>query len=406
MKEKKLILSSLIDIITYYLQLFLFPISKLTYLIPRNKKIWVFGSTFGKRFADNPKYFYLYMNQYHKKDIRAIWISKNRDVIKLLNHNGMEAYYLYSIKGIWFCLRARVYLYDNYSKDICFTLSGGAVKINMWHGVPLKKIQRDNRFDKVRHPKTRTEMLKSLPRRMSDEKPSDYVLTTSNFLKPIFSSAFQTKRVIVCGYPRNDNLVYEQIRNILTKQETREIRHISKKAQENKIILYMPTFRESESKFFDVINMDKFQKFLVKEHLIFCIKLHPKSKLEMRFREKNYSNIYILDAQSDPYSILNLSDLLVTDYSSIYFDYLLTKKPIVFFNYDLAEYLRDTRELYFSYNKFTPGIKVKNQTELEKALVNPEYDEKQIEKILIKILGKNSMHASQNLFYEIRRIVH
>ena len=174
--------------IKYWGQLLLLPVYWFSFLFPRNKNIWLFGSTFGRRFADNPRYFYLYVSQM-VPEVRAIWISHDKGIVEFLSREGYEAYYNHSLKGIWYCLRGKVYCFDNYSKDISFWLSGGALKFNMWHGIPLKKIQADNVFDKVRHPKNGWDKFKSFPRRLSDEKPSHYVLTTSEFMKPIFESA-------------------------------------------------------------------------------------------------------------------------------------------------------------------------------------------------------------------------
>lgn len=356
----------------YWGQLFLLPLYWLSFLFPRNKRIWLFGSTFGRRFADNPKYLYLYMSQ-HKRQlkIRPVWISHNKDIAGFLNQNGYEAYYYHSLKGIFFALRGKVYLFDNYSKDINFWQSGGALKINMWHGIPLKKIQADNIFDKFRHPANLFEKFKNFPRNLSDEKPHHYVLTTSGFLKDIFSSAFNTNNVLTSGYPRNDILVKENIINLLSKKEKKtlyKIKNFTKENKKNKMVLYMPTFRESELRFFDVINIKTFQEFLKKNHILFCVKLHPKSKLEARFRDIKADNILVIDSSADPYIFLKLSGMLITDYSSIYFDYLLLNRPVVFFNYDLEQYLDNSRELYFDYNKFTPGEKVSSQQELENAL--------------------------------------
>ncbi|MFG6395501.1 MAG: CDP-glycerol glycerophosphotransferase family protein [Lachnospiraceae bacterium] len=356
----------------YWGQLFLLPLYWLSFLFPRNKRIWLFGSTFGRRFADNPKYLYLYMSQ-HKRQlkIRPVWISHNKDIAGFLNQNDYEAYYYHSLKGIFFALRGKVYLFDNYSKDINFWQSGGALKINMWHGIPLKKIQADNIFDKFRHPANLFEKFKNFPRNLSDEKPHHYVLTTSVFLKNIFSSAFNTNNVLTSGYPRNDILVKENIINLLSKEEKKtlyKIKNFTKENKKNKIVLYMPTFRESELRFFDVININTFQEFLKKNHILFCVKLHPKSKLEARFRDIKADNILVIDSGADPYIFLKLSGMLITDYSSIYFDYLLLNRPVVFFNYDLEQYLDNSRELYFDYNKFTPGEKVSSQQGLENAL--------------------------------------
>ena len=222
------------DRLKYWGQLLLLPVYWLSFLVPGNKNIWVFGSTFGRRFADNPRYLYLYVSQ-HKEElgVRPIWISHNQKVVDMLNDEGYEAYMYHSLKGIWLALRAKIYLFDNYSKDINFWQSCGATKVNLWHGIPLKKIQHDNNFDKFRHPKNLWEKIKNYPRNISDEKPSHYVLTTSENLKPIFSSAFQTDNVLVAGYPRNEVLISDEIQNVYSEEEKRDKKRI-KSFLENK----------------------------------------------------------------------------------------------------------------------------------------------------------------------------
>ena len=76
--------------IKYWGQALLLPVYWISFITPRNKRIWLFGSTFGNRFADNPKYLYLYINQYRKTDIRAIWISRNKEVVAMLKENKYE----------------------------------------------------------------------------------------------------------------------------------------------------------------------------------------------------------------------------------------------------------------------------------------------------------------------------
>jgi CDP-glycerol glycerophosphotransferase (TagB/SpsB family) len=388
--------------IKYWSQALLLPVYALSHLMPRDKHIWVMGSTFGRRFADNPKYFYLYLNQHHRDDIRAIWISKDKSIVNLLNKNLLEAYYLYSLKGIWFALRAKVYLYDNYSKDICFTLSGGATKVNLWHGIPLKKIQKDNQFDLVRNPKNRLQKIKWALRRVSDEKPTDYVLVTSDYLKPIFSSAFNTKNTIVCGYPRNDFLITDSIDNIATDDEKAMYNNIINKAKDHKVILYMPTFRDSEHRFFDVISITQFESYLKEHNYVFYVKLHPKSKVNERFMELQSKYIKVINPEYDPYPLLKLIDVLITDYSSIYFDFMLTNKPIIFFPYDLEEYLMKSREMYFDYEEFTPGNKVFIQEDLEKALLETDKHHNDRERILQKVFDLQYCNTgSENLYMYI-----
>jgi len=397
--------------IKYWGQLFLLPLYGLSFLIPKNKKLWVFGSTFGRRFADNPRYFYLYVSQ-NEKDIRAVWISHNMDIVKLLNDNGYEAYYYHSLKGIWCALRAGVYLYDNYSKDINFWQSGGAVKFNMWHGVPLKKIQADNIHDAVRHPENLWEKWKSFPRRLSDEKASHYVLATSQFMKPIFASAFRTEHVSTAGYPRIDIFAYDNIKNLLTESEAADIKRIDDYKSRNdklKVAYYMPTFRDSETLFFDTVNIDEFKEFLVNNNILFICKLHPKSKLRNQFARLDGQNIININQDSDPYVFIENSDMLITDYSSIYFDYLFSNKPIIFFDYDLGKYLQDSREMYFDYEEYTPGIKASSQEEFMKALVDcangkDEYVDER-EALRHKMYDECDEEVSSKLVMEIKEIL-
>lgn len=383
----------------YWGQVLLLPVYWLSFFIPRDKNIWLFGSTFGRRFADNPRYLYLYVSQ-HREELgkRPIWISHNKEIVAFLNENGYEAYYYHSLKGIWYALRGKVYLYDNYSKDINFWQSGGAGKLNMWHGIPLKKIQADNKHDKFRHPNNLWEKWRNFPRNLSDEKPSDYVLTTSKELVPIFSSAFRTKNVIPCGYPRNDYLISHDIENLLLPVEQQEVDAVeqfrrvygtactgssdddfavnSKPSKDTKIVYYMPTFRDSEMKFFEVMDLGRFQQYLAQENILFCVKLHPKSKLGEEFAaiaHKGFGNILIVDADSDAYVLLKQADVLVTDYSSIYFDFLLLDRPIIFFDYDREEYLEQSRELYFDYEDMTPGEKAETMEGLMAALLHACY---------------------------------
>ena len=404
------------DRLKYWGQLLLLPVYWLSFLVPRNKKIWLFGSTFGRRFADNPRYLYLYVSQHRDElGIRPIWISHNEDVVRMLNAQGYEAYMYHSLKGIWYALCGKVYLFDNYSKDINFWQSGGAMKVNLWHGIPLKKIQHDNVFDKFRHPKNIWEKLRNFPRNISDEKPNHYVLTTSENLREIFSSAFKTKNVLVSGYPRNQVLISDDIKNVYLDEEKRDrkkiISFLNKKnnGKNKRMIFYMPTFRESETLFFENFDKNDFQKFLAENTLLFCIKLHPKSKLNEEFKNIQSENIMLINKDADSYVFLKLADVLITDYSSIYFDYLLLDRPIIFFAYDLKEYLNDSRKMYFDYDEFTPGEKVWDYQGLKNSIAkiienNGDYQNRYSDfrkKIRKKVFDENNL-KNMRLIKEIQ----
>jgi CDP-glycerol glycerophosphotransferase (TagB/SpsB family) len=359
--------------IKYWLQVFLIPIYWLSFLSIRDKRIWLLGSTFGRRFADNPKYVYLYLNQMQKDNIRAIWITHNKEICKLLTDHNLEVYYYRSIKGIYYCLRGGIYIFDNYSKDISFWLSGGALKVNLWHGTGTKQINQDNKFDYVRHPRNSWERFKTALRRMSDEKPHHYTLATSKNMAKILAPAFGSTldHMLVVGHPRNDVFFSTGINNLLTEAEEQIVGKLKDlRNQGMKCIFFAPTFRESEIRFFDIINLNVFNTYLQGQGYMFCTKLHVKSKLRKAFAELRYSNILDIPADVDTYTVLEYADMLVVDYSSIYLDYMMLDRPVVAFPFDYEEYIQNSRECYFDYDTFMPEAKVKDMDELMEAINN------------------------------------
>lgn len=355
--------------IKYWGQLLFLPVYWVSFLIPRDRRIWLFGSTFGRRFADNPRYLYLYAcTQKEHQGIRPIWISHEKSIVQFLNEHGLEAYYYRSLKGIWFCLRGRIYIFDNYSKDIAFWPSGGAVKFNLWHGTGNKRANHDNIFDKVRHPANLWERFLTFPRRLSDEKPHHYTLATSEPLAVITRSAFASKdmdHVIIDGYPRNDAILNDQFPTLCTPAEQKIVERIQSWKEAGFMIdFYMPTFRDSESGFFEVMDLMAFNTFLQKEKIIFVVKLHPKSRLRGTFANLEYSNIYNIDQDADPYVFFRYVDVLTSDYSSVYSDFMLLDRPVVAFHYDYEKYHYNTRDEYVPFDEYMPEQKARTMQEL------------------------------------------
>lgn len=403
----------LIERIKYWSQLFLLPVYGLSFLFPRNKQIWLFGSSFGERFADNSRYFYLYIRQNHADKIHAVWISQDKEIINFLREQGYEAFYKNSLKGIWFELRAGVYIFDNYSKDISFWLSGKSIKINLWHGSGNKKTNYDNIFDSVRHPKNNYEKWKTFLRRISDEKPYHYTLATSEAMAKIFSSAFQTdrKHILLGGYPRNDMLfpiAESKITNIVTEPEALLLQQLQRLKEANYILsAYMPTFRDSEQIFFEVMDLETFNQYLEDRKLIFITKLHPKSKLKKKFEEIKYSNIINADAVIDIYSFLKLIDILITDYSSVYTDYMLLNRPVVAFHFDWQQYTANTRDCYIPQDEYMPEVKAVNMQELMEAIDYVLHEDKCSSKRMQsrkRMFGVIDGRSSERLFDKIVKL--
>ncbi|MBN1968728.1 MAG: CDP-glycerol glycerophosphotransferase family protein, partial [Candidatus Delongbacteria bacterium] len=113
----------------------------LSYLIPRKKNVWVFGSWFGQNYSDNSKYFFEYVNQF--TSIKAIWISQNREVVKSIQSKGYKAFHYKSMKAAYYISIAKVGVVSCAPHDIASYSLAKMKIINLWHGTALKKIMHD-----------------------------------------------------------------------------------------------------------------------------------------------------------------------------------------------------------------------------------------------------------------------
>lgn len=375
----------------FLIRLLLHPIYLVSCLFPRSRNIWTFGSGDGQRFADNPKYFFLYTANKKRGNIRAIWISRDKNIVKKLREEKYEAYYNLSLKGIYYALKAKYFITDTSSFALNYWLSGRAKIINLWHGIPLKKIGYDAKKGKgsvCYHSRGIVKLLHKLNTPWLFEKYFRIIITSSN-LENIFISALKSnkKNIAITGYPRND-IFFDWIKNCDLGANKSILNDIKKYKEKNKILFYLPTFRDTGGNPFKEAKMDlhKFNQFLISHNLIFIAKFHPLSKIN-DFNADEYKNIVLLSSETDIYPILKFTDLLITDYSSVYFDFLLSEKPILFFPYDLKKYISKDRELYFNYDNFTPGKKSYNfknlLVDIENILIK-EVDEYKDERNKIK----------------------
>lgn len=359
----------------YIINLPLYYISK---LIPKSKKIWIFGAWFGEKYADNSKYFFEYVNN-HDPTIKAIWLTKNKETLKLVRKKGYKAYYSYSIKGYWITMRAYLSFVSTGISDVNrFVFTGKC--INLWHGIPLKKIGYDDRItNKILKKRSIKEIVFPFIRKYEFFYK---IIASSKTDANLYRSAFNKKisNIWITGLPRNDVFFNK-------KHYTEEFN-----------IIYMPTHRKEGE--FDVNklflnNINDINHFLKGINAILYIKLHYYHMKNMQ--NLNYSNIKMIfdkDIEQDIYTNINSFDILITDYSSIYFDYLLSNKPIIFAPFDLEEYLKKDREFYFDYNEVTPGPKCKNWNEvlewINKFKNNPQLYEEERKKI------RNMFHKYQD----------
>lgn len=323
-------------------------------LVPKDKNLRVFGAWFGNKFADNSKYIFLKANQ-RADGKKNIWISKKPEIVSFVQEQGYEAFYAYSLKGIYYQLRAQYVYQSTGIHDICSRTMGNAEIIELWHGIPLKKIMYDafpakTQFRKYAYRKKR-------------------VIATSSKVASIYSNAFKLPKenILVFGQPRNDIFFDE---SLVDREMLSKIYEISKK---NKIILYAPTHRKEGEVMLNLnshLDFAWLNNFCAKNNYCFLIKKHYFHANEDEINFSKLSNIFdITNLDLDIQQLLRVTDVLITDYSSIYIDFLLLDRPILFYNYDFTDYVIDDRKLYFNYDEVTPGKKVKNFEEMKNQLV-------------------------------------
>ena len=350
----------MLSILKFLLKYILYVLSKIFY---RKKRIWVFKG-FADKYIDNSKSLFEYVNKY-KKSIKAIWITSDFDTCNKVKSLKYECYMKNSIKGIYYLLNSKFYFYGDY---VDYSTSNGAITINLWHGLPMKKIEFDIKSGSLKA--LFNNSVKSRIKYPHLYHKPNYVISSSNSMsEKIFMSAFRVpiENCLNFGFPRNDVLFNES--NYLLgyfKMNDKDIYNLFNEKY-NKIFIYLPTWRDNGEDFFgnSGINLIELNNLMKRENSLFIIKMHPATKLNIDVNQ--FSNLELLNNNVDLYAILPLTDVLITDYSSVFFDYLLLNKKIIFFPFDYKDYIKG-REFYFNYKDIITENPVYTFEELERKL--------------------------------------
>jgi len=371
----------------YYISLL--PICWLSHIFPRNKKLWVFGAWYGTRYSDNSRYLFEYVQR--EKDVRAIWITKNKELIPKIRRDGKDAFSSSSLLGFYYMLRAGVAIVSSGLTDLNGVLINGSFKVNLWHGAPMKRLNYEQlKWASEGIAKKYAAMLFSSVIPHTEElKIYDLILATSDYFKSIMVLAFDVPgtNVKVLGYPRNDVLFNEE-------HCCEYMMELKEKYNCKNILAYLPTYRENadQGKDFELFskygfNRKEMETFLKETDSILLIKLHYVEQERMKNKHIDVgSRIVYADENevADINDVLTYIDVLITDYSGVYFDYLLLNRPVVFAAFDLEAYV-ERRGLYDDYGFYIAGPITKNWPEViehvRDALSNPrKFDDIRIEK--------------------------
>jgi len=387
----------------------------LSFLTPRSDKIWIFiGCRQNKErelFSDNSKYMFLYAST-NIPEIKAIWIGRDRKITSIINKLGHRAFYIYSIPGIYYSLRAGYTFVDAFVQFRNWKFSGRTKVIQLWHGKGMKKTAHESPY--------------SLPAASRLVSPNlfrkyKYVIATSEYTAKMMSIVFRIpiEKVLISGLPRHD-VMFEKING----SEIDGIPGLEKKIEllrkngVKKILSYSPTFRPNATNpLFEnlkkgigsfQLDLEMINQTLSKNKSHLFISLHPKFSL-VNYGNDKFDNITFLPPGFDVYLTLPLFDALITDYSSLFSDFLLLDKPIIFLVYDLEKY-KIEMGLFDEFEEMTPGPKVftneQLNTETDKVLRDiDEYKDyrQKVRDIFYKNLGGgSSQRIAKNIMREIK----
>jgi len=242
----------------------------------------------------------------------------------------------------------------------------------------------------------------------------ELVVSSSEETKALLSRIFNVKNVKVTGYPKYDALFLNNFGN--TKINNFFLEY---KKKGFKLGMYAPTYRKNKE--FDIVNyliqnLNTINKRLREMKIILAIRLHPANFREVTIKhsKENFikSNIRIvndMEIEQDIYSILSIFDFLITDYSSIFFDYFLLDRPIIFTPFDIEQYIQDNDQFLYDYEKITPGPKARDWNEVLEYIYEisnfPDKYQKEREKIRNifhkYIDGNNSKRVYEMIVREI-----
>ena len=376
-------------------------------IVIKKKNRIVFGAWLGGRYGDNPRFLIEWLAEKHPNEFELIWIGKpnvaeqikEKDIIKFYNKNSML--------GFFYSITAKYAFFTHSHHDISnLNVFGNCITVQLWHGVPLKRIGDDS---------------------IGYQSPNDFF---SNFNKNVMTnyrfyisssqensnkllSAFRqfsitAEKILSVGQPRNDFLINQKD---LTSMYKKKLYDIFSEIKDKNIITYMPTFRDVTANNFSFKllkgkEQEKLTEILQKHNAVIIEKNHfaetgsSQVKLAPSPFIKSLTNVPF-----DSQELLLASDLLITDYSSCYFDFLLLDRPIIHYAYDYQSYGSIDRGFYYDLENVSGGSIVKTEEKLleslDKNLSEPDLHKRDREKTIAFLLNNEKGISNEEIYKHV-----
>lgn len=317
---------------------FFYGIYPLLMKLPQHENVVVFESFLGRKYNDSPRAMYEYMQKAHP-ELEYVWIVNNPAKFDIPGAKLVKRL----TPSYFFTVARAKYIVNNSRMPIFFRKRDDQVYVQTWHGTPLKRLV----YDMENNVMPGTNQEKYLQNFTNEVNNWDYLVSPNHYSTERFKTAFRFEHEFLeVGYPRNEFLHNH------TPEDVKALREQYGIKDDETVILYTPTYRDNNNKGkgkylqdieldLELLNSTPGIKVLMRVHYL----------VSQGLKLGKYENIIDVSKVNDVNELYVMSDLLLNDYSSTMFDYLILNKPIVLFAYDLEEYTNDIRGFYMEYNE-------------------------------------------------------
>ena len=364
--------------------------------IPCQKETILFISFHGRGYSDNPMALHQYItthSRYH--NYRCIYAIKKHKQKNLKIDNDKIIEYL-SIPYFFYLARSKYWI-SNCKLPKYVLKKPTQVYLQTWHGTPLKKLAHDIEVpDGTTFYRSGMSIEEMRSTYDNDVSKYNYMISPSSFTTEVFQSAFAINkdRLIETGYPRND---------ILSNYQDEDIDRIKaelKLPKDKKIILYAPTWRDNSFNlkgytFKLEVDFKKWQNELGDEYIVL---FKPHYLIINDFDLESVKDfVYFIDPKEDISRLYLIGDILITDYSSVFFDYAILKRPIYFYMYDLESYRDELRGFYLDVYKDLPGQIIEDENLLLEEIKQNNFDYDKLESFNLRFNNHEDGRASKRV---------
>ena len=348
----------------------------------RDRNVILFGSWMGNRFSDNSRYLFQYLH-FNKRELGlkdVIWATRDIHIYNILRKEGYHTCLIGTSDSKLLHLKAGTQILCNmaferpdFQTDIDTKYSFGAKKIQLWHGVGMKSVGfSSNEYKQISSHKN--VIKKILHSSFFDIFNSlgawgnATVLATSEMNATIMCKVLgcSKKKIVITGYPRNCECL---------RLSKREQNVIDSMKSYRGVILYLPTFRSSHSSYKSPITDTKMINFIEGNNILWLEKPHL---ADLNFLKPNGTskNVHTLESDFDTNVLYSFATIVISDYSSVVFDAIYRKIPVIMYTPDLDEFKESNVGFLFDIRDVCKGLlafSVSDSINMARQVINDTY---------------------------------